>query len=87
MVGLTTEYGSIEFTLIYITEYFMIIINTYILTLLFINDTRFYLFILLSFMYSRGILARYRYLDLLNINWKSFIPLSFSFMIFYKIIS
>lgn len=65
----------------------MIIINTYILTILFFNNTNYSLFILLCLLYSRGVVARYRYTDLLNINWKSFIPLSFSFMIFYKILS
>lgn len=81
--GRVTEYSSLEFTIIYIIEYFMILINSYILIILFIGDFLFFPFIILLNLLSRAVLPRYTYNQILLLNWKEFLPLSFSFFLFF----
>lgn len=64
----------------------MIIINSYIINIINGNNNRYiYILIIIIFIYSRGIIGRYKYNNIIIINWRDLIPLTFSFLILYKL--
>jgi NADH-quinone oxidoreductase subunit H len=81
VAGRVTEYSSLEFTLIYISEYLMIFINSILLSLFFSFP---YYILFIVYLISRALLPRYSYNDTINLNWISFLPLVFSLLSFYK---
>nr|AFK75968.1 NADH dehydrogenase subunit 1 [Erianthus versicolor] len=88
--GFNIEYGSGGFTLIFIAEYCSIIFMSMMLTLMFLggdlNSPLFFLSLVLMvflFCWVRGTLPRYRYDKLMYLAWKSFLPLSLNFILFF----
>nr|YP_009171525.1 NADH dehydrogenase subunit 1 [Pseudothericles compressifrons]AJW76368.1 NADH dehydrogenase subunit 1 [Pseudothericles compressifrons] len=88
--GFNIEYGSGGFTLIFLAEYTSIIFMSMLLTLIFLGGDFFSVLFffklgLMSFMFIwvRGTLPRYRYDKLMYLAWKSFLPLSLNYFIFY----
>nr|WEL32833.1 NADH dehydrogenase subunit 1 [Ptygomastax nihilsulcus] len=88
--GFNVEYGSGGFTLIFLSEYASIMFMSMLITLIFLGgdyfSMKFYLKLtLVSFMFIwvRGTLPRYRYDKLMYLAWKSFLPLSLNFFIFF----
>nr|YP_009441746.1 NADH dehydrogenase subunit 1 [Silvanus bidentatus]AOY39291.1 NADH dehydrogenase subunit 1 [Silvanus bidentatus] len=88
--GFNIEYSGGGFALIFLAEYASILFMSMFCVLLFMggNLNSFLFFIKLSFMtfvwvWVRGTLPRYRYDKLMYLAWKSFLPVSLNFMIFY----
>nr|UGS80229.1 NADH dehydrogenase subunit 1 [Dypsocus coleoptratus] len=88
--GFNVEYSSGGFALIFLAEYSSIMFMSFIISVLFLggNVNKFYFYILISlmsfsFIWLRGTLPRYRYDKLMNLCWKSFLPVSLMMLIFY----
>nr|YP_009026971.1 NADH dehydrogenase subunit 1 [Cherax crassimanus]CDN96578.1 NADH dehydrogenase subunit 1 [Cherax crassimanus] len=88
--GFNTEYSSGGFVLIFMAEYVSILFMSSISTLLFLGGNvlsfSFYMkLVMVSFLFiwSRGTLPRLRYDKLMYMAWKSFLPLSLNFLVFF----
>nr|ASY98206.1 NADH dehydrogenase subunit 1 [Toxodera hauseri] len=88
--GFNVEYGSGGFALIFLSEYSSILFMSMMMSIIFmgsdLNSLFFYMkLIFISFLYIwvRGTLPRYRYDKLMFLAWKSFLPISLNFLIFY----
>lgn len=89
--GFNTEYRRGGFALIFMAEYARIIFMRVMFSLLFmganIGRLLFYLkflFVAFSFIWVRGTLPRFRYDKLINLSWKSFLPVSLNYLIFFR---
>lgn len=77
--GFHTEYGGLNFTVLFISEYISIIFIRTLIVLIFMN-IRFFLFgTLISFfcflfIWARGTIIRFRYDLMIILNWKVFLP-------------
>nr|YP_010041001.1 NADH dehydrogenase subunit 1 [Eclipophleps carinata]QOZ41935.1 NADH dehydrogenase subunit 1 [Eclipophleps carinata] len=88
--GFNIEYGAGGFTLIFLAEYTSIVFMSMMLTLIFLGGD-FYsygffiklAFLTFLFIWVRGTLPRFRYDKLMYLAWKSFLPLSLNFFIFF----
>nr|YP_010735806.1 NADH dehydrogenase subunit 1 [China mantispoides]WEL32770.1 NADH dehydrogenase subunit 1 [China mantispoides] len=88
--GFNIEYGSGGFTLIFLAEYASIIFMSMFMTLIFmggdVNTLYFYMklvFMSFTFIWVRGTLPRFRYDKLMYLAWKSFLPLSLNYLLFF----
>lgn len=88
--GFNVEYRSGGFALIFLAEYARILLIRIIIVLLFFggNTLRILFFMFVSligfrFIWARGTLPRYRYDKLINVCWKSFLPVSLCYLLFY----
>nr|QOL00698.1 NADH dehydrogenase subunit 1 [Mongolotettix japonicus] len=88
--GFNIEYGAGGFTLIFLAEYTSIIFMSMLFTLIFLGgDFYSYIFYMkltimsFVFIWVRGTLPRFRYDKLMYLAWKSFLPLSLNFLIFF----
>lgn len=88
--GFNVEYRSGGFALIFIGEYARILFIRFLFVLIFLGDLYFNLifylkvgFISYIFIWARGTLPRYRYDKLIYLAWKSYLPISLNFIIFY----
>nr|BCW86864.1 NADH dehydrogenase subunit 1 [Drepanosurus uchidai]BCW86877.1 NADH dehydrogenase subunit 1 [Drepanosurus uchidai] len=82
--GFNTEYSSVGFALIMLAEYASILLMSFMFMLLFSGvNTLVFIFVVYVFLWSRGSYPRYRYDHLMALSWKSFLPLSISFMPLY----
>nr|YP_009740913.1 NADH dehydrogenase subunit 1 [Euthystira luteifemora]QID03927.1 NADH dehydrogenase subunit 1 [Euthystira luteifemora] len=88
--GFNIEYGSGGFTLIFLAEYTSIVFMSMLLTLIYLGgDFYSYIFYMkltimsFLFIWVRGTLPRFRYDKLMYLAWKSFLPLSLNFFIFF----
>nr|UFZ13920.1 NADH dehydrogenase subunit 1 [Neohermes californicus] len=88
--GFNIEYSSGGFALIFLAEYASILFMSMLFSLIFLGadmySMMFYLKLtLISFLFIwvRGTLPRYRYDMLMYLAWKSFLPLSLNFLIFF----
>nr|YP_010827598.1 NADH dehydrogenase subunit 1 [Cheddikulama straminea]WFD61194.1 NADH dehydrogenase subunit 1 [Cheddikulama straminea] len=88
--GFNVEYGSGGFALIFLSEYSSILFMSMLMCVIFLgsnlNSFTFYMkLIFIGFLYIwvRGTLPRYRYDKLMYLAWKSFLPLSLNFLLFY----
>nr|BCW86838.1 NADH dehydrogenase subunit 1 [Drepanosurus hatanakai]BCW86851.1 NADH dehydrogenase subunit 1 [Drepanosurus hatanakai] len=82
--GFNTEYSSVGFALIMLSEYASILLMSFMFMLIFSGaDILVFIFVVYVFLWSRGSYPRYRYDHLMSLSWKSFLPLSISFMPFY----
>nr|YP_009740848.1 NADH dehydrogenase subunit 1 [Atractomorpha psittacina]QID03862.1 NADH dehydrogenase subunit 1 [Atractomorpha psittacina] len=88
--GFNVEYGSGGFTLIFLAEYTSIIFMSMFISLIFLGGD-FYLLIfyfslgliIFCFVWVRGTFPRFRYDKLMYLAWKSFLPLSLNFLVFF----
>lgn len=82
--GFNIEYGRGGFALLFLGEYGRIIFISYLVVYFFMGLFRYSLFILnilgvffcFWFIWIRGTLPRHRYDKLINLAWKSFLPIS-----------
>nr|AII02315.1 NADH dehydrogenase subunit 1 [Ischnusia culiculina] len=88
--GFNIEYSSGGFALIFLAEYSSILFMSLFFSLLYLGGYElnffFYLkMILISFLFLwvRGTLPRYRYDKLMYLAWKSYLPISLNFLLFY----
>nr|YP_010166711.1 NADH dehydrogenase subunit 1 [Nectoporus subrotundus]QRV62802.1 NADH dehydrogenase subunit 1 [Nectoporus subrotundus] len=88
--GFNVEYSSGGFALIFLSEYSSILFMSMLFSVLFLGSNLysvlFYLeLVMVSFMFIwvRGTLPRFRYDKLMYLAWKSFLPISLNFLIFY----
>nr|QNE85452.1 NADH dehydrogenase subunit 1 [Morinia doronici] len=88
--GFNVEYSSGGFALIFLAEYSSILFMSMMFCLMFLGADVFYfifylklMFISFLFIWVRGTLPRFRYDKLMNIAWKSFLPFSLNFLMFF----
>nr|YP_022776.1 NADH dehydrogenase subunit 1 [Cherax destructor]AAR37046.1 NADH dehydrogenase subunit 1 [Cherax destructor] len=88
--GFNTEYSSGGFVLIFMAEYVSILFMSGVSILLFLGGSAlslgFYMkLVMVSFLFIwvRGTLPRLRYDKLMYMAWKSFLPLSLNFLVFF----
>nr|YP_010700062.1 NADH dehydrogenase subunit 1 [Phlossa conjucta]WCH63195.1 NADH dehydrogenase subunit 1 [Phlossa conjucta] len=88
--GFNIEYSSGGFALIFLAEYSSIMFMSMLFILLYMGGYSlsffFYLkLVLISFLFIwvRGTLPRYRYDKLMYLAWKSYLPISLNFLLFY----
>nr|YP_009166377.1 NADH dehydrogenase subunit 1 [Jankowskia athleta]ALB36924.1 NADH dehydrogenase subunit 1 [Jankowskia athleta] len=88
--GFNVEYSSGGFALIFLAEYSSILFMSMLFVLIYLGgydmSLYFYLklvFISFVFIWVRGTLPRYRYDKLMYLSWKSYLPISLNFLLFY----
>nr|YP_004222775.1 NADH dehydrogenase subunit 1 [Bittacus pilicornis]ADW83147.1 NADH dehydrogenase subunit 1 [Bittacus pilicornis] len=88
--GFNVEYSSGGFALIFLAEYASILFMSMLFCVIFLgcdlNSFSFFLKLtILSFMFIwvRGTMPRYRYDKLMYLAWKSFLPMSLNYLIFF----
>nr|WIL96428.1 NADH dehydrogenase subunit 1 [Pseudomiza obliquaria] len=88
--GFNVEYSSGGFALIFLAEYSSILFMSMLFVLIYLGGYNmslfFYLklvFISFMFIWVRGTLPRYRYDKLMYLSWKSYLPVSLNFLLFY----
>nr|AII02346.1 NADH dehydrogenase subunit 1 [Zeuzera coffeae] len=88
--GFNVEYSSGGFAMIFLAEYSSILFMSLLFILIFLGgydlSFLFYLkisFISFLFIWVRGTLPRYRYDKLMYLAWKSYLPVSLNFLLFF----
>jgi len=87
--GFNIEYGRGGFALLFLAEYARIIFMRYLISIIFVGGLNLFFYNLVSlffcylFVWVRGTLPRYRYDKLMNLAWKSYLPISLNFLVFY----
>nr|AKF78716.1 NADH dehydrogenase subunit 1 [Teinopalpus aureus]QVO50938.1 NADH dehydrogenase subunit 1 [Teinopalpus aureus wuyiensis]AKF78729.1 NADH dehydrogenase subunit 1 [Teinopalpus aureus]AKF78742.1 NADH dehydrogenase subunit 1 [Teinopalpus aureus]AKF78755.1 NADH dehydrogenase subunit 1 [Teinopalpus aureus] len=88
--GFNVEYSSGGFALIFLAEYSSILFMSLLFVLIYLGgyslDMMFYMklvFISFVFIWVRGTLPRYRYDKLMYLSWKSYLPISLNFLLFF----
>nr|WPN89790.1 NADH dehydrogenase subunit 1 [Metallus sp.] len=88
--GFNVEYSSGGFALIFLAEYASILLMSMIMCLMFLGGNLFSLlfyfnlvYISFLFILIRGTVPRLRYDKLMMVSWKSFLPISLNYLMFY----
>nr|UEV86566.1 NADH dehydrogenase subunit 1 [Dasychira tristis] len=88
--GFNVEYSGGGFTLIFLAEYSSILFMSFLFVVIYLGGYNlslfFYLkliFISFLFIWIRGTLPRYRYDKLMYLAWKSYLPISMNFLLFF----
>nr|DAZ87546.1 TPA_asm: NADH dehydrogenase subunit 1 [Trichosia splendens] len=88
--GFNVEYSSGGFALIFLAEYASILFMSMLFSLLFLggnlfNMSFFFKLSLIAFLFIwvRGALPRFRYDKLMYLAWKSFLPISLNYLMFF----
>nr|WMQ77844.1 NADH dehydrogenase subunit 1 [Lassaba albidaria] len=88
--GFNVEYSSGGFALIFLAEYSSILFMSMLFVLIYLGGYNmtlvFYfklVFISFVFIWVRGTLPRYRYDKLMYLSWKSYLPVSLNFLLFF----
>nr|YP_009648776.1 NADH dehydrogenase subunit 1 [Pseudohelice subquadrata]QCZ36094.1 NADH dehydrogenase subunit 1 [Pseudohelice subquadrata] len=88
--GFNTEYGAGGFALIFMAEYASILFMSVLFVIFFLGSSpysvMFYLkgvMVAFGFVWVRGTLPRLRYDKLMYLAWKSYLPLSINYLIFF----
>nr|YP_010287415.1 NADH dehydrogenase subunit 1 [Pingasa rufofasciata]UKT61746.1 NADH dehydrogenase subunit 1 [Pingasa rufofasciata] len=88
--GFNVEYSSGGFALIFLAEYSSILFMSMLFVLIYMGGYNmsffFYMklvFISFLFIWVRGTLPRYRYDKLMYLAWKSYLPVSLNFLLFF----
>nr|YP_010417418.1 NADH dehydrogenase subunit 1 [Hemichloridia euprepia]USF12116.1 NADH dehydrogenase subunit 1 [Hemichloridia euprepia] len=88
--GFNIEYSSGGFALIFLAEYSSIMFMSLLFILMYLGGFNlsviFYfkvVFIMFLFIWVRGTLPRYRYDKLMYLAWKSYLPVSLNFLLFF----
>nr|URX54187.1 NADH dehydrogenase subunit 1 [Neotermes sp. 5 AB-2022a] len=88
--GFNIEYGAGGFALIFLAEYASILFMSLLFCIIFLGcdlDSLFFYislsFISYMFIWVRGTLPRFRYDSLMYLAWKSFLPLSLNYLLFF----
>nr|YP_009743978.1 NADH dehydrogenase subunit 1 [Trogolegnum pseudambulyx]QIE12741.1 NADH dehydrogenase subunit 1 [Trogolegnum pseudambulyx] len=88
--GFNIEYSSGGFALIFLAEYSSILFMSLLFVIIYMGgyDLGFYFYLKLMmisflFIWVRGTLPRYRYDKLMYLAWKSYLPVSLNFLLFF----
>nr|UQS75815.1 NADH dehydrogenase subunit 1 [Bombylius sp.] len=88
--GFNVEYSSGGFALIFLAEYASILFMSMLFSVIFLGCDMFnfifylkLLFVAFLFVWARGTLPRFRYDKLMYLAWKSFLPLSLNYLMFF----
>lgn len=88
--GFNVEYGAGGFALIFLAEYARILFIRLLFSIFFLGSCliSFFFFLKLNFIsflfiWVRGAFPRYRYDKLINIAWKSYLPISLILLVFF----
>nr|APX39680.1 NADH dehydrogenase subunit 1 [Chaetocnema depressa] len=88
--GFNVEYSSGGFVMIFLSEYGNILFMSMLTVILFMGSdlNSFFFFLKLMFisffwLWVRGTLPRYRYDKLMNLAWKSYLPISLNYLMFF----
>nr|AJW76380.1 NADH dehydrogenase subunit 1 [Proscopia sp. HS-2014] len=87
--GFIVEYGSGGFTLLFLSEYSLIVFMSVFFVLFFLGGdyVSFFFFkvglLVFVFIWVRGTLPRYRYDKLMYLAWSSYLPLSLNYFLFF----
>nr|YP_010371926.1 NADH dehydrogenase subunit 1 [Peleteria iavana]UOX27106.1 NADH dehydrogenase subunit 1 [Peleteria iavana] len=88
--GFNVEYSSGGFALIFLAEYASILFMSMLMCVMFLGSNLFsflfyvkLMFISFMFIWVRGTLPRFRYDKLMYLAWKSFLPFSLNFLMFF----
>nr|WKU84053.1 NADH dehydrogenase subunit 1 [Ocyptamus priscilla] len=88
--GFNVEYSSGSFALIFLSEYASILFMSMLFSLIFLGGDIFsfffymkLMFISFVFIWVRGTLPRFRYDKLMYLAWKSFLPFSLNYLLFF----
>nr|UAT98052.1 NADH dehydrogenase subunit 1 [Ambulyx tobii] len=88
--GFNIEYSSGGFALIFLAEYSSILFMSFLFVIMYMGgyDLSFFFYLKLSFIsflfiWVRGTLPRYRYDKLMYLAWKSYLPVSLNFLLFF----
>nr|YP_009502569.1 NADH dehydrogenase subunit 1 [Vanessa indica]AWV83158.1 NADH dehydrogenase subunit 1 [Vanessa indica] len=88
--GFNIEYSSGGFALIFLAEYSSILFMSLLFVIIYMGGYSLSLFFYLKlvflsffFIWVRGTLPRYRYDKLMYLCWKSYLPISLNFLLFY----
>nr|WKU84027.1 NADH dehydrogenase subunit 1 [Nuntianus cubanus] len=88
--GFNVEYSSGSFALIFLSEYASILFMSMLFVLIFLGGDVFnfffyfkLMFISFIFIWVRGTLPRFRYDKLMYLAWKSFLPFSLNYLLFF----
>nr|QRV62614.1 NADH dehydrogenase subunit 1 [Nectoboreus dolerosus] len=88
--GFNVEYSSGGFALIFLSEYSSILFMSMLFSVIFLGSNLFSMifyfelvFISFVFIWVRGTLPRFRYDKLMYLAWKSFLPISLNFLVWY----
>nr|YP_010985637.1 NADH dehydrogenase subunit 1 [Argyresthia conjugella]WOK81909.1 NADH dehydrogenase subunit 1 [Argyresthia conjugella] len=88
--GFNIEYSSGGFALIFLAEYASILFMSLIFSIMYLGGYNLNIFFYLKvtllsfiFIWVRGTLPRYRYDKLMYLAWKSYLPVSLNFLMFY----
>nr|YP_009351078.1 NADH dehydrogenase subunit 1 [Nasutitermes similis]APU93581.1 NADH dehydrogenase subunit 1 [Nasutitermes similis]AQP28490.1 NADH dehydrogenase subunit 1 [Nasutitermes similis] len=88
--GFNVEYGSGGFALIFLAEYASILFMSMLFCILFLGSDlySFFFYVKLAFVsflfiWVRGTVPRFRYDKLMYLAWKSFLPLSLNYLLFF----
>nr|YP_009689499.1 NADH dehydrogenase subunit 1 [Lepidurus apus lubbocki]QCZ36061.1 NADH dehydrogenase subunit 1 [Lepidurus apus lubbocki] len=87
--GFNTEYSSGGFALIMLSEYTSILFMSTLFVMIFLGGwtnlfVLKFLFIVFMFVWVRGTLPRFRYDKLMFLAWKSFLPISLNYLMFFS---
>nr|YP_009711687.1 NADH dehydrogenase subunit 1 [Reticulitermes lucifugus]QGA46865.1 NADH dehydrogenase subunit 1 [Reticulitermes lucifugus] len=88
--GFNVEYGGGGFALIFLAEYASILFMSLLFCVIFLGSDLYSLlfyiklsFLSFLFIWVRGTLPRFRYDSLMYLAWKSFLPLSLNYLMFF----
>nr|YP_009350376.1 NADH dehydrogenase subunit 1 [Prohamitermes mirabilis]AQP26900.1 NADH dehydrogenase subunit 1 [Prohamitermes mirabilis] len=88
--GFNVEYGGGGFALIFLAEYASILFMSLLFCIIFLGSDLYSFFFYISlafisflFIWVRGTLPRFRYDKLMYLAWKSFLPLSLNYLLFF----
>nr|QRK27435.1 NADH dehydrogenase subunit 1 [Longpotamon exiguum] len=88
--GFNTEYSSGGFALIFMAEYASILFMSVLFVVIFLggdpSSLFFYIkcvFMVFVFIWTRGTLPRFRYDKLMYLAWKSYLPVSINYLVFF----
>nr|ATL57817.1 NADH dehydrogenase subunit 1 [Conocephalus melaenus] len=88
--GFNVEYGGGGFALIFLAEYASILFMSMLFSVLFLGGDVFSImfffklvFMSFLFIWVRGTVPRFRYDKLMYLAWKSYLPVSLNFLLFY----
>lgn len=81
--GFNIEYGGLKFAFLFLREYGNIIFISYFTRIIFFSNSIFItIIIIIIIVWIRGSYPRYRYDNLIYLNWKIYLPLILTIIIF-----